>query len=455
MISNKLRAVENWLVAATSETSMPTSGTLTSSFTDTGLNDGQLGIVADSIYGTVALNTFTDATPTVAESPVIAIYQGNSASAALTSASATYPLWVRPFERSNPIDGRGFVQVTKQAFRTPSHSIWVVGDETGTAGEINVEDETIYGIHVAFRGRRVEEMQSEQQAAGLPISVTSPNFTDLGKTEAEGRSWLVHNLAYEICRNSSAFGNGSSRFPGNSPVIAFAIDTTGAAGTAQGITGGGTGLAANDVIDVLEDNVTGLTYSITLTAAQAAAINAATVSADGVAIGSTNWSIVPIDKSAAYTEVCDVIMIMALDETQAFVDYIPQLKVRLNVGLPYGFDTDTVDLDEHSYADPGEGSGRELDLLYKATQGQRKYNLRHTLDPVVEFPSPVSTSGSYNVYNIMHGSNRQYSLHGSGYVPFREIVLIPSANTTLVTAFDTAINAFLASSMHNSAIKVL
>ena len=197
------RPLESFLVAG-SDTAMPTSGTLTDSTSDVGLNPGQLGLVADSIYGSVALNTYLDATPTVAEAPVIAIYQGNDNSNNLLGSSATYPLWVRPFERSNPIDGRGKVEVTKQLFRKASQSVWVVGDETGTAGEINVLDETIYGIRIAFRGRRVEEMQSEQQAAGLPVSVTTPNFTDLGKTEAEGRSWLVHNLAYEINRNSTA-----------------------------------------------------------------------------------------------------------------------------------------------------------------------------------------------------------------------------------------------------------
>lgn len=455
MVSKSKRPIENFIVAAAGETTMPTSGTLTSSFTDLGLNDGQLGFVSDSIYGTVAMNTFVDATPTIGEAPVLALYQGTAASPALTSASATYPLWVRPYERTAPIDGRGTVQVTKQLFRTPSQSVWVVGDETGTTGEINVLDETIYGVNIAFRGRRVEEMQSSQQAAGLPVSITTPNFTDLGKTEAEGRSWIVQKLVYEINRNSTALSNGSSQFPGKSPVIAFAIDSTGAASSAQAITGGGTGLAAGDVIDVIVDPTTSLTKTITLNAAQAAAINAATVSADGVAIGSTNWAIVAVDLTTLYTEVCDIIMIMGLDETTAYVDYIPQVKTRLKIGLPYGFDTDTVDLDEHAFADPGEGSGRELDLLYKATQGQRKYNLRHTMDPVVEFASPVDTTQSYNVYNIVHGKVGEIDMHNMGVLPFREIVLIPSSNTTLVSTFDTVLNNWLASTTHNTAIKTL
>ena len=446
------RPLESFLVAG-SDTAMPTSGTLTDSTSDVGLNPGQLGLVADSIYGSVALNTYLDATPTVAEAPVIAIYQGNDNSNNLLGSSATYPLWVRPFERSNPIDGRGKVEVTKHLFRKASQSVWVVGDETGTAGEINVLDESIYGIRIAFRGRRVEEMQSEQQAAGLPVSVTTPNFTDLGKTEAEGRSWLVHNLAYEINRNSTALSNGSSRFPGKSPVIAFAIDSTGTASSAQGITGGGSGLAEGDAIDVVVVN--GDTRSITLNAAQAAAINAATVSADGVVIGSTTWAIVPIDLTKAYTEVCDIIMIMALDETTAYVDYIPQIKVRLKVGLPYGFDTASVDLEEHAFADPGQGSGRELDLLYKATQGQRKYNLRRTLHPVVEFPSPIDTDEQYNVYNIIHGHVGEIDMHNMGVNPFREIVCIPTSNTTLTSTFDTRLNNWLASTTHNTAIKTI
>ena len=455
--SNK-RPVESFVVAKQGQTAIPSSGTLNNTNGNVNLNDGQLGVVSDSVYGTVALNAFTDATPTIAEAPVIAIYQGNSNSGSMNTASATYPLWVRPYERTSPIDGRGEVVVTKQVYRGPAHSTWIVGDATGEAGEINVLDETEYTLTTMFRGRRVEEFYSSQQAASLITSVTTPNFTTLGKTETEGRSWLVHNLAYDINLNSTAL-NVNPRRPHKSPVVAFAIDTTGASGDAIGENMGGsasTALAAGDAVGVV--NTDAGVRSITLTEAMATSIKNAALALAGGVIANLEWSIVTIDLASAYTDTADLIMLMALDETTAYVDYIPQVKVRLEVGLTRGFDYSTVTNAQYVYADPGQGDGRSLNLWYAATQGQRKYNLRHVEDPVVNFSTtPFSTSITYCVYNIKHSSSRQVDTFNTVLQPFNEVIAIPtfSSGTTpnnVITLLDTAFNAYLASTTHNTAI---
>jgi hypothetical protein len=458
--SNK-RPVENFIIGKQGVTTMVATGNLNDTDGDVRLADGQLGIVSDSIYGTVALNAFCDATPTVAEAPVIAIYQGTSDSAAMATATATYPLWVRPYERTAPIDGRGRLTITKQIARVPSHSIWIVGDATGNDGEINVLDETEYTITTMFRGRRIEEFYSEQSAASLIVSVTTPNFTDLGKTETEGRSYLVHNLAYQVNQNSKVL-NLNTRRPSKSPVVAFAIDTTGASGTAIGENAGGspsTALAAGDVVPVV--NTTAGLRNITLTEAQAESIKNAALELAGGVIADLEWTIVTIDLASAYTDTVDLIMLMALDENTVYVDYIPQVKVRLEVGLTRGFDYNTVLNAQYSYADEGQGDGRSLNLLYNATQGQRKYNLRHEEFPVVNFDTaPFDTAITYCVYNILHSSARQVDTFNTVLQPFREIVAVPtySSGTTpnnVITLLDNAFAAYIGSTTHNHAVIAL
>lgn len=456
MNSSNKRPVENFIIGKQGVTTILATGTLNNTNGNVNLADGQIGIVSDSIWGTVALNSMCDATPTVAEAPVIAIYQGTSNSASMNTATATYPLWVRPYERTAPIDGRSqTVTVTKQVARTPSHSIWIVGDATGNAGEINVLDETEYTITTSFRGYRIEEFFSAQQAASLIVSKTTPNFTDLGKTEAEGRSWLVHNLGYDINQNSTAL-NVNPRRPHKSPVLALAINTAGGSGTAIG---GVDPITTGDSIAVV--NTSGGLRSITLTEAMATAIKTASLALATGVIADLTWTIETIDLADAYTTTADILMLIALDEVQAYVDYIPQVKVRLEVGLTRGFDYTTVLNDEYTFANPGQGDGRSLNLLYAATQGQRKYNLRHTEDPVVNFSTtPFDTAITYCVYNIMHSNGRQVDSFNTIYSPFREIVAIPtfSSGTTandVIGLLDTALNSWLGSTTHNNALIAL
>lgn len=455
MVSTNVRANETFLVNKAAQTTMPTSGNIVSGV-NIALADGQLGTYSDSIWGgtgALSLNVSTDATPTIAEAPVLAIYQGNenSADMAAAIANATYPLWARPYERSNPIDGRGDVSVTKQAYRAPAHSVWILGNTAGETDAVNVLDNTEYTSTITFRGRRTEEMYGREQAAALRSPVTTPNFTDMSYTEAESISWILNHLAWDVNRNSTALAI-NSRFPNNSPVLAFLIDTTGT---------NGVGLYDSDAIaagDVVPTVITasGQTKSITLTASMAASIVAAAVAATGDVIADVTWSIVPVQLSAVTTtSLADAVMFIGLDDKIAFVDYIPQRKNRLTVGLTTGFDVNTVRNLNANKPDEGQGDSRTLDLLYKATHGQRKYNLQHEEGhPVVSFPSPIVSGETYTVYNILHSATTKPDISNNIYTPFREVVCIPSSNTTLISSWDSRINNWLASTKLNGSIIV-
>lgn len=455
-MTNNFRPVESFVVAAASATTIPTSGTLKNSGGYFNLTNGQLGIVCDADGGSVALNSFTDATPTITEAPAIRFYQGTADSAGLVNATSTYPLSVRPFERTSKIDGRTKITVTKQAFRAPTYSTWIVGEDHGQADAINISDDTEYSLNIALRGRRIEEFFSRQQAIALTPGITTPNFTTLGKTTQEARKWLITQLAWQVNRQSSAL-NLPGTYPNNMPVLALAISVGGGAGTAIG---GGSPIAAGDVVPVT--TISGTNYSITLTDAMATSIKNAALAQAGGVIADLTWTIIPINLATAYDVSAadvDMLMLIGLDEKTSYVDYIPQVKTRLEVGLTRGFDYNTVQNAEWEQADEGQGDGRTLDLLYKATQGQRKYIQRHTEDPIVNYPSPIDVTQSYVVYNIMHGLTEQIDVSNTVTSPLRDIIAIPrySSGTTAHAAIalvDTALNAYLASGNNGAIISL-
>lgn len=410
------------------------------------LADGQLGIFAADHLGSVAPNVATDATPVVTEARNIYIAQGTEwSSNPGARPGARYPLWNRPYERSATIYGNNPVIATKQLYVEPTTSVWVIGQPDSTAGEIEALDSTEYSLRIAYRGARFDEFYNPEGTAFFAPNFVTPDYTTLGT--AEPRDHLIQNLAWNINRNSKAMGINYTRFRGNEPVVALAIDSTGAAGdNIGGLGSGGTPIAAGDFIPVVTTayGVRG----ITLTADQAASIKAAAVAASGDAIADVTWSILTIDLTTAGTVtggVADIIMLVALDADLAWEDKVLPVKTRLQVGLTTGFDSTVVTNDEFSFASEGSGTGRVWDRLYRNSHGQRKYNLDHTLDPVVEFDSPVVTTTNYTSYVIEHVLQTQVDFSNTVDAAQKCIILVPSSETTLITNLDTALNSWLAS----------
>lgn len=457
MLNNRKRATESFIVAIAGQSTMPTSGQYYNSATgNVNLSNGQIGPVSASHWGTTAMNNFIDNSPTLAEAPVIAFYQGTSASASAATATATYPLSVRTFEKTNPIDGRNKnVLVTKQAFRGARHNVWTVGAiSSATTGVVNVLDSTEYRMTVAFSSRRTDEhLSTGNQVASLPLTVTTPSFTDLGTSDVLARDYIMTHFGYQINYNSSAFLS-SNRFQGSDPIIAFAV---GIANSGPGGAAAGTAIAsiaAGDTLAVV--TIDGVDRSIVVTQEILDSLN------DAAALNSFTH-IFKIDKANAGTATGGTatgLMIMGWDETLAYVDRIPQRKVRLRVALRAGFDYLTVNNTEDVNPDEGQGYSRQLELLYQETQGQRKYAQRHVEDPVINYPSPIVDGQTYVVYNIVHGRTEQISVAGVSHSPYREIICIPrySTGTTtnpLIATFDTWVNTWLGATGNPSIVSVV
>lgn len=443
------RPVETVLVATTgtdlyNDTGAGAGNNITDSSTGAiVLADGQLGVFSASDFGSVANNVALDTTPTYGEAPVIYIAQGTEwSSNPGARPGATYPLWNVPYWRSGDINGNNWILATYKQYEAPTPSTWVIGLEAGNAQEIVAYDNTEYQIRIAYRGRRQDELYNAEGTAQFNPHYVTPNYTSLGT--AEPRDHLIQNLTWNINRNSKTININRTRFKGNEPVVALAIDSTGAAGTAIG---GGAPLTAGTFLPVVNTDFG--VRGITVTQEQVDALQNAAIAAGGfVNVAAITWSVLTIDLSTAGTAtggVADLFMLLALDADLAYEDRIPQVKTRLDVGLTTGFDFNTVYHNEEVQASEGSGEGRVWDRYYKSTHGQRKYNLDHTLDPVVEFASPVDTATNYDSFIFEHVDINQIDTSNLSESPHKTVVLIPTGDTTLITEFTDLMNAWLTS----------
>lgn len=443
------RAVESFVVAKPSQAFYNTAGSgnnLTNPSTGAvRLADGQLGIFSVSPFGTVAMNVATDATPTLAEAPVIAFFQGTSGSANPAARQYAYPLYNRPYAKSADINGNNPVFVTKQTYVLPTTSTWVIGNAAGEADEIGTPlNQTEYTIKIGYKGRRFDEMFNPDQTLVYSPSYVTPDYTTLGT--AEPLDHLIQNLAWQINRNSKAMNLINRYTRPNEHVIAFAVDSTGTAGTAIG---GVDPLAAGDVLPVVNSTVG--VRSITLTEDQAASIKAAALAVAGGVIADLTWSILTVDTTTAGTTtggVADILMLMALDADLAFEDRIPEVKTNLVVALNQGFNWPTVGLVHGTKPFEGSGSARYWNLLWRATQMQRLYSLDHTMDPVIEFPTPIVDDTKYVSWAIRSNSVGDIDTYNTSISPLMSYVLVPSSESTLITAIDTALNSWLPTAGH-------
>jgi len=422
------RPVETFLVASGSDQALyNTSGSGNHiNNTSTGavrLAEGQLGIFSGSDWGSVAENVATDATPTITEAPVIYIAQGTADSANPGNSDYKYPLFARPFEQSGNIDSSNRILATKQAYVAGTNSTWVVGDTGALAtGGISAESNTEYGLSIAYRGRVIDEDFNPKNTNSFNVFFTTPDYTSVTNPEDH----LIQNLMWNVNRNSRAIAVNKD---GNEPVVGIALDLTGSVGQAvSGLSAGFLPLvttnAGNRGITLTSEDVTDLQAALP-TGSSIVTINTTTA---GASAGGAN-----------------AFAIRALDRRLAYEDRIPQTKVRLELGLRAGFDWQQVHHEETAVAYEGENTARQLDLWYRATHGQRKYNLDHIQDPIVEFPSPIDMSKTYVRYVIEYASSHRPDSFNTIVSPEKCVVLIETEDTTTVSQFDSAIDSWLTS----------
>lgn len=445
MRHNNKRSVESFVVANVAQTTLPADNTALTDFSDgsVNLNENQLGVFQAAPYSPGFLTAITT-TDTVFTAPAIQFYQGTAASANPGNATATYPLVVRPYIASDVVEGNNLVSITKQVAVDPTPSIWVIGQPDTDAGEIVAQDNTEYTLGIAYRGAIMDEMYSPEATNKYSPSFPTPDYTALAT--AEPRDHLIQNLLYELNRNSRALAFNRPRFRGDEFVYGLAISSAGGAGVVIDTIVGGT------TIQVVNTNVG--VRSVTVNAAQAAAINAAATAAGFNAAVAT---VLTIDLATAGTitgGVADGIMLVSLDRPLAFVDFVPQTKIRLDVGLASGFNNVATYHQEVVQATEGQGQPRQLDLWWKATQGQRLHELRHYEDPVINYPSPIDMALTYTQYNVRHNTLNNVDTFNTVVSPKLEVILVPSANTTLQTNLEAVLNPWAQSANNPGVVTI-
>lgn len=396
---------------------------------NTNLLANQLAFVDASGMGSNTYLDITDATPTIAESPVIFIAQGTVDGQNFSTRNQAYPLYPRPYERSGDIKGINQIYATKQLYTAPTNSVWVIGDTGALAtGGIIAYDNTEYALTIAYRGYVEDELYSSEASQFVAPSYTTPNYTALGTTAPLDH--LVKNLCASINRHSRLLTVNRDKYGANEPIVAFALDLSGGVGTSVA------GLAAGGATVPVITTTTGV-KSITLSAEEVTNIKAALP---------TGCSIININTATAGAAAeADAMAIWTLDRELVFDDKVRHVKTRVDLGLRRGFDSNQVYHVQTSFAFEGENNTRALDLHYRATHGQSKYNLDHTLDPVVEFPSPIVATTNYVVYNIRHVQSNQVDTFNVVDSPQVTRVLIPTGDSTTIAAFDTALDSWLTS----------
>jgi hypothetical protein len=427
---NNKRPMKSFMVASGDQALVAGGVTLMNSSTGVvNIADGQLGIFSADFNSTVA-NDVVPGTYDITNAASIRIIQGTADSADPSNSQYKYPLYPRPFAASAPIAGTTDITVTKQAYEAPTNTVWVVGDTNALAtGGITATDETSYSIGISYRGRIIDEMYNRRNTQHTIVSTVTPDFTTLGT--AKPVDWIIQSLVEQTNSNSYAIRSSRPRFQGNDPVVALALNLSGTGGTAVAALAAGTFLPIQNTAN----GVRGITPDAALVATLQAALPAGS-------------SILTADTTTGGTVTggeADVMAFVALDRKTVSVDKVAPVKIDVNIGLRSGFDATTVYSEKTSRPGEGQGLGRQLDLEWKATEGQNLYTLSHQEDPVINFPSPVDTTATYNKYTVHHKTMYQMDTFNATYNPMKEIILIPTTDTTTVAAFDAAFGAWLTS----------
>lgn len=374
------------------------------------LVDGQLGWFATS--GTLANKSIITA-DTAANAPSISLYQGTSSSAAPGAQQFNAPLWNRPYEKTQTIRSRNTIISSKQSYKPGSFSIQVIKNITALPL-------TTFGYRIAFRGRVVQEFFSSQEAMALNIQFTTPTYTVAQLATTAPVSEIINNLVFDTLRNSQALTTSIRNRGGAWPVLGLAINTAGGTGTAI------SALVAGTSYSVI--STTAGVRQVVFTQDQITSLQAAATAAS--LPGTSTIEIASIVSPVT----ADAILLVGLDRIPAYKDYDPLFKTRLEVGLTYGFNIFTTYNQEATKAAEPQGSGLQLALKYKFTQGQRKYNLIDVTDPIVEFPNPFDTTETYDVLSIMHETIASIDTSHTITSPMVEYVCVPTATRGVVGA---------------------
>jgi len=379
--------------------------------------DGQLGIVCDThTSSTRAYNEFIDTADDAVKVDTIRVVQGTPASADI-STIAPLPYADKAAVKSYKIQAKNGIMYTAKVAKSSSSDAWVIG---GSLGAITPVSETDYKLHLQFISARNDKYFSVQGNENLSINFTTPDYTTLATTSPLDH--LVQNLVYNADLNSYAMRyNMPFVRRGNKNFVAFALKLAGGSGTKIGNIVPGVSFPA------ITSNGSTVSYIPNGDFVETIKNVIANGSTSGVT-ANTTIELVDLSTAGAATKT-DAILLVALDHTLAAArDEIVPVKVRLNVGLEYGFQSG-VSAAKANLSKPFEGEGKARTWQLYFDNGARlniftQQSRMHT-EYFLQAPSYIDATKDYTAYII--DSKEEYQVaysHDSEYF-HRTIILVP------------------------------
>lgn len=367
----------------------------------------------------ISLDSFIDGTDVAITVPQIKIVQGTSTSA--TPPADNRPGVKRAVESSAVIQADEKIWINVKKAKAATYSI------VGVSG-INVEDETEYRFRVAFLGRYHDLMYSGGNTSTPVYSpyYTSPDYTQLiadtvlsGTPEALDH--LVKNLVVAVNKNSDGFNLPQINKGGQQLVMAVAI------GNAVG------GVAIASIVPGVPVPIFAyngpngvVTKSYTFNAEQVASLQAAYPAADEEIVLADSSTIQDVAEATR-------IAFIGLDRPQFLAeDRLKESKVRIEVGLTFGFNTNLASTTTLSGAFEGFGYPHQVKTWYVETQERRDNDIqfRGVGLQKIQYPSDVlNLSTPQDVVIITHSTTKQGAL-GNRDVNLQATVVLTDAGVT-------------------------
>lgn len=388
--------------------------------------DGQLGIVCDThTSSTRKYNEYIDTSDTSINVDEIRIVQGTSNSSDISKV-APLPYGVTELIKSFKIQAKNGILYTAKVAKPSSNDAWIIGSGT-SSGEIKAVGDSDYKLNLQFISKRNDKDFSVSGNENLTISYSTPDYNTLGISEPLDH--LVKNLVYNANLNSYGLRYNIPSFVrrGNKNFIAFAINFNGDTGTKlSSITPGVpfTVLVSNgqnvnyipdvDFVETIKNIINnGSTYNIT---------------------GDSTIEVVDLS-SAGNDDEAEGILLVSLDHKLAAAnDEIKQVKMRLNVGLEYGFNGVNTTKVNLSKPYEGEGKGRIWQLEFNNRARLNVYTQQNRMygEYFLQAPSYVDVNKDYTAYIIESKEEYQVAYsHDSQYF-HRLIILVPVTQTSEV-----------------------
>lgn len=438
--SNKKPKSETFLVAS-GDQALVAAGTDIVNPASFALNiaDGQLAVVCASHDSTTrAFGETIGAADTPLTVPTIQIFQGTPNSANIRNVHPIDAVSDKAVVKSQKITPKNSLLFTGRVSAAPLLNAWVVG---GTGGAITSVDSADYAMNVQFVSHRNDKYFGAHGEEDFTVNFSTPDYTALGTVSPLDH--LVKNLVYTANLNSAAlrFNNPASR-RGNKNFIAFAVSEAGAGGTAINP---GVSIVAGTPITVAVD-AAGNNVQFTPDAAFVATMTELLANATNLTNAST-IEVADLSTAGAAAD-ADTIVLVAVDHQLAIArDDIPQVKVRLRVGLEYvSFDANPVLKEQVSVPFEGQGQGRKMKLWYESRAGLNIYTAQNRHWGPQEYitpPSYIDESVLYNAYIIEHRDS--FLVPASHEVDWfhRTIILVPTADTTTIASLNTLFSPYL------------